>query len=149
MNVEKEADSSNRDAAGKKSRTYFLIAYAFLVAMALFWSVDSSIVYIFLGLACFFLFLAFYARPKTVVKSDSSSYRSQYQRDYPRSTESVEDKLKQMFQRKSSSEVRTCAVYALGKLRTAEARMLIEDVQNDKELPVRHAATSILREWPA
>lgn len=54
-----------------------------------------------------------------------------------------------MFQRKSSTEVRTCAVYALGKLRTPEARMLIEDVQNDKELPVRHAATSILREWPA
>jgi HEAT repeat protein len=56
---------------------------------------------------------------------------------------------KGMFQRKSSTEVRTCAVYALGKLRTAEARMLVEDVQNDKELPVRHAATSLLREWPA
>ncbi|HKP30383.1 MAG TPA: HEAT repeat domain-containing protein [Gemmatimonadales bacterium] len=55
---------------------------------------------------------------------------------------------KGMFQRKSSTEVRTCAVYALGKLRTAEARMLVEDVQNDKELPVRHAATSLLREWP-
>ncbi len=54
-----------------------------------------------------------------------------------------------MFQRKSPTEVRTCAVYALGKLRTPEARMLIEDVQNDKDLPVRHAATSILREWPA
>lgn len=54
-----------------------------------------------------------------------------------------------MFQRKSSTEVRTCAVYALGKLRTPDARMLIEDLQNDKELPVRHAATSILREWPA
>ena len=56
---------------------------------------------------------------------------------------------KGMFQRKSSTEVRTCAVYALGKLRTPDARMLLEDVQNDKDLPVRHAATSILREWPA
>jgi hypothetical protein len=56
---------------------------------------------------------------------------------------------KGMFQRKSSTEVRTCAVYALGKLRTPDARMLLEDVQNDKELPVRHAATSLLREWPA
>ncbi len=101
MNVDKEADSSNRDADGKKSRTYFLIAYTFLVAMALFWSVDSSIVYIFLGLACFFLFLAFHARPRAVVKSDSRSFRSQGQRDYPRSTESVEDKIKQMFHRKS------------------------------------------------
>ena len=35
------------------------------------------------------------------------------------------------------------------RLRTPEARMLVEDVQNDKELPVRHAATSLLREWPA
>jgi len=56
---------------------------------------------------------------------------------------------KGMFQRKASTEVRTCAVYALGKLRTPEARALVEDVQNDKELPVRHAATSLLREWPA
>ena len=103
MKVEKEANSSNRNAAGKKSRTYFLIGYAFLFAVALFWSVDSSMVYIFLGLACFFLFLAFYARPRTVVKSDSTSYRSQGQRDYPRSTESLEDKIKQMLQRKSSA----------------------------------------------
>lgn len=56
---------------------------------------------------------------------------------------------KGMFQRKSPTEVRTCAVYALGKLRTPEARLLVEDLQNDKELPVRHAATSLLREWPA
>ncbi len=56
---------------------------------------------------------------------------------------------KGMFQRKASTEVRTCAVYALGKLRTPEARSAIEDVQNDKELPVRHAAASLLREWPA
>ena len=98
MIVEKEADSS-----GKKSRNYFLIAYAFLVAMSLFWSVDSSIVYIFLGIACFFLFLAFYARPKTVVRSDSRSYRSQGQREHPGATESVEDKIKQIFQRRPSA----------------------------------------------
>ena len=56
---------------------------------------------------------------------------------------------KGMFQRKASTEVRTCAVYALGKLRSPEARLLLEDLQNDKELPVRHAATSLIREWPA
>ena len=56
---------------------------------------------------------------------------------------------KGMFQRKASTEVRTCAVYALGKLRSPEARTLLEDLQNDKELPVRHAATSLIREWPA
>lgn len=55
---------------------------------------------------------------------------------------------KGMFSRKASTEVRTCAVYALGRLRTPEARLLMEDLQNDKELPVRHAATSLLREWP-
>lgn len=103
MNVEQEVDSAKRDAAGKKSRTYFLIAYTFLIAMALFWSVDSSIVYIFLGIACFFLFLGFYSRPRTVVKNEPRSYRSHAQRDYPGATESVEDKIKEIFQRKSSA----------------------------------------------
>jgi len=56
---------------------------------------------------------------------------------------------KGMFQRKASTEVRTCAVYALGRLRTPDARTLLEELQNDKELPVRHAATSLIREWPA
>lgn len=102
MNVE-EVDSSKRDSAGKKSRIYYLIGYAFLVAMALFWSVDSAIVYIFLGIACFFLFLGFNARPRPVEKKYSRSYRTQGQREYPGSTESVEDKIKQFFQRKASS----------------------------------------------
>ncbi len=102
MNVE-EADSSKPDSSPKKSRTYFLIGYAFLVAMAFFWSVDSAIVYILLGISCFFLFLGFNSRPKSVEKSYSKSYRPQGQREYQRSTESVEDKLKQMFQGKASA----------------------------------------------
>jgi len=108
MNVEQGANSPNRDTAEKKSRIFFITGYAFLIAMALFWSVDSSIVYIFLGIACFFLFLGFNARPRTVVRSESKSYRSQYQREYqtqreqPVATESVEDKIKQIFQRTSS-----------------------------------------------
>jgi hypothetical protein len=56
---------------------------------------------------------------------------------------------KGMFQRKASVEVRTCAVYAAAKLRTPEARTLLEETVNDKELPVRHAATTLLREWQA
>jgi tetratricopeptide (TPR) repeat protein len=99
MNVE-DAGSSKRDYAPKKSRSYFLIGYAFLVAMALFWSVDSSIVYIFLGFGCFFLFLGFYSRPKPVEKSYSKSYRPQGQREYPGAAESVEEKIKQIFQNK-------------------------------------------------
>jgi hypothetical protein len=53
-----------------------------------------------------------------------------------------------LFRRKASSEARTCAVYALGRLRTPEARVVLEQLTSDKELPVRHAATSLLREWP-
>jgi predicted Zn-dependent protease len=113
MSVE-EVDSSKRDSAGKKSRVYYLIGYAFLVAMALFWSVDSAIVYIFLGIACFFLFLGFNSRPKSIEKSYSKSYRTQGQREYPGSTESVEDKIKQFFQHKTSSSA-TRPTDALGK----------------------------------
>jgi Tfp pilus assembly protein PilF len=46
-----------------KSKVYFIIGYIFLMAMALAWSVDPSIVYIFFGIAVFFLFLGFYSRP--------------------------------------------------------------------------------------
>lgn len=53
-----------------------------------------------------------------------------------------------LFRRKASTDTRTCAVYALGRLRSAEARDLLEQLTSDKELPVRHAATSLLREWP-
>ncbi|HMG89496.1 MAG TPA: hypothetical protein VK589_05540, partial [Chryseolinea sp.] len=103
MNVE-DIDSSKRDSSPKKTRSYFLIGYAFLLAMALFWSVDSSIVYIFFGIGCFFLFLGFNSRPKAPVeKNYSKSYRPQGQREYAADTESVEDKIKQIFQRKPSA----------------------------------------------
>jgi HEAT repeat protein len=54
---------------------------------------------------------------------------------------------KGLFQRKPSTDTRTCAVYALGRLRSPEARALLEQLAADKDLPVRHAATSLLREW--
>lgn len=54
-----------------------------------------------------------------------------------------------LFQRKASPETRTCAVYALARLRSPEARLLLEEVSNDKEIAVRHAATTLLRDWPA
>jgi hypothetical protein len=40
-------------------------------------------------------------------------------------------------------------VYALGRLRTPEARSLLAQLSTDKELPVRHAASTLLRDWPA
>jgi HEAT repeat protein len=52
-----------------------------------------------------------------------------------------------LFRRRAPTDARTCAVYALGKLRTAEARLLVEQLATDKELPVRHAAGTVLREW--
>lgn len=54
-----------------------------------------------------------------------------------------------LFRRKAGTEARTCAVYALGRLRTPEARSLLAQLLADKELPVRHAASSLLRDWPA
>lgn len=53
-----------------------------------------------------------------------------------------------LFRRKASTDTRTCAVYAIGRLRSPDARLLLDELANDKELPVRHAAVSLLREWP-
>lgn len=52
-----------------------------------------------------------------------------------------------LFRRKSSSEIRTCAAYALGRIQLPEVRELLDELARDKDLPVRHAAASILREW--
>lgn len=54
-----------------------------------------------------------------------------------------------LFRRKASGEIRTCAAYAVARLRTPEARALLERVQLDKDLPVRNAASRALREWRA
>lgn len=53
-----------------------------------------------------------------------------------------------LFRRKAATDTRTCAVYAIGRLRSPDARLLLEELAGDKELPVRHAAVSLLREWP-
>lgn len=60
--MEKDSDSNPNDKL-LKSKIYFIIGYIFLMAMALSWSVDNAIVYIFFGIAVFFLFLGFYSRP--------------------------------------------------------------------------------------
>jgi tetratricopeptide (TPR) repeat protein len=44
-----------------RPQTYFIIAYVLLFAMALFWAVDDSIVYILFGAAVYFVFLGFYS----------------------------------------------------------------------------------------
>jgi len=51
--------------------------------------------------------------------------------------------------RQAPADVRTCAVYALGRIRTPEARAVLERNERDKELSVRNAVSRILRGWPA
>lgn len=51
--------------------------------------------------------------------------------------------------RKESPETRTCAAYGLARIRSGEARAILERMQGDKELAVRNAATRALREWSA
>ena len=52
-----------------------------------------------------------------------------------------------LFRRKESPEVRACALFALGKIRTFDARLLADKFTADKEPVVRSAANSILRDW--
>ena len=54
---------------------------------------------------------------------------------------------KGLFRRKESSEVRTCAAYAIAKLQVPEARAILERLQSDKDLPVRNAAARAVRDW--
>ncbi len=51
--------------------------------------------------------------------------------------------------RRAPADIRTCAVYALGRIRTPEARAVLERNERDKELSVRNAVSRILRGWPA
>lgn len=61
----KEDKGVNAPDGLKRSRVYFITGYIFLLAMALFWSVDPSIRYILFGISVFFIFLGFYARPRS------------------------------------------------------------------------------------
>jgi hypothetical protein len=54
---------------------------------------------------------------------------------------------KGLFRRKGSPEVRACALFALGRIRTFDARLLVDKFTTDKEPVVRSAANSILRDW--
>jgi HEAT repeat protein len=54
---------------------------------------------------------------------------------------------KGLFRRKAPAELRACAIYALARLRTFEARMLVDRFTSDKEPVVRSAANTVLRDW--
>jgi hypothetical protein len=51
-----------------------------------------------------------------------------------------------LFKRKESPEVRACAALALGRLKTEEARDVLQKYRDDKELVVRNAVSRALRE---
>lgn len=52
-----------------------------------------------------------------------------------------------LFNRKANPDIRTCAAYAIGRIRTPEAREILQQAEKDKELTVRNAASRILRAW--
>lgn len=54
-----------------------------------------------------------------------------------------------LFRRKESPDTRTCAAYAVARIRNSAAREVLERATQDKELPVRNAAARALREWGA
>lgn len=56
---------------------------------------------------------------------------------------------RRFLRKRESTETRTCAAYAIGRLQSPGAREVLERIQQDKDLPVRNAAHRALRDWPA
>lgn len=52
-----------------------------------------------------------------------------------------------LFRRYAPAEVRACAIYALARIGSLEARMVVDQYTGDKEPVVRSAANAVLREW--
>jgi len=97
--MQKDLNSDTGDK-WRKSKTYFIIGYVFLLAMALFWSVDSSIVLILFSIAFYFLFLGFYTRPSNQKKYDP--YKTTSTRSGDPST-TFADTLKNILQKKPAA----------------------------------------------
>jgi len=96
--MEPDPAPKSKENPQRKSKTYFSIGCIFLVAMALFWSVDVSMVYILLGLAVYFLFLGFY-HMYTVRNPYGQSKKSPHSsKQAADSSSSVFDELKNIFQ---------------------------------------------------
>lgn len=90
---------SNIKSQSQKSKRYFIISYIFFVAMALSWSIDTSLVYILFGIAVYFLFLCFYNRPFR--KNKFSRFEKASTASSPASEPSttVSDAVKNIFQK--------------------------------------------------
>ena len=89
--MEKDVNVSERKTNPK---AYFIIGYFFLLAMALCWSVDNSIVLILFGAAVYFLFLGFDANAP---RSKSSGWKKTESFNKQTSFKSIADLLKNIF----------------------------------------------------
>lgn len=96
-----KTETSGDGRIKNRSKNYFIVAAIFFLLMALVWSLDASLVYIFLGVACFFLFLGFFHRPST--KNYNHSYQKSYQQEKRNfgGGPSFEDTLKTFFGNKT------------------------------------------------
>ncbi|HET9134786.1 MAG TPA: hypothetical protein VFN90_10805 [Gemmatimonadales bacterium] len=54
---------------------------------------------------------------------------------------------KGLFRRTAPAEIRACAIFALARVGSLEARVLVDKYSGDKEAVVRSAANTVLREW--
>lgn len=52
-----------------------------------------------------------------------------------------------LFRRRAQPDIRACALFGLGKIRSFDARLLVDTYTSDKEPVVRSAANSVLRDW--
>lgn len=54
---------------------------------------------------------------------------------------------KGLFRRRTHADVRACALFGLGRVRSFDARLLVDRFTTDKEPVVRSAANTVLRDW--
>ncbi|HEY8935657.1 MAG TPA: hypothetical protein VIM65_10575, partial [Cyclobacteriaceae bacterium] len=84
------ADQSNQDKS--RAKRYFIFAYAFLLVLALSWSIDGAFVYLFLGAACFFIYLGIRDYKPAVTNDhyrEASNQRQQRRQEYQKQSSST------------------------------------------------------------
>jgi hypothetical protein len=116
-----ENESNPASDSSRKSKVYFIVGYGFLLAMALFWSVDSSIVLILFSIAFYFLFLGFYTRPSAQKKHESYKPPN-YQPGDP--SIKFSDTFKNILQKKQSSATYTARSTAASASPEAQRRVV-------------------------
>jgi tetratricopeptide (TPR) repeat protein len=88
-----------------KAKVFFFVSYGLLLAMALCWSVDDSLVYIFFGAAVYFAFLGFYSFPKNKKFQESGRGEAQGESIFA-------DGLKNIFEKHRVTKTKTQRTFA-------------------------------------